>query len=134
MVERETGLEPATFSLARRRSTTELLPPAPPYPIAEVGPGLHYTDGFAEKKAPGTPGLWLSLSNNRSAAGYRLRKKRNQISASATTHQTQSNVSSLPPVNNRLPFRYARGESSLGIGLRLETGGGRPYNTCVTPT
>ena len=26
-VERETGVEPATFSLARRRSTTELLPP-----------------------------------------------------------------------------------------------------------
>ncbi len=25
-LERETGLEPATFSLARRRSTTELLP------------------------------------------------------------------------------------------------------------
>ncbi|GEM_PF-932735 len=25
-MERETGLEPATFSLARRRSTTELLP------------------------------------------------------------------------------------------------------------
>jgi hypothetical protein len=29
-MERETGLEPATFSLARRRSTTELLPPARP--------------------------------------------------------------------------------------------------------
>src|SRR5690606_19059224 len=27
-VERKTGLEPATFALARRRSTTELLPPA----------------------------------------------------------------------------------------------------------
>ena len=27
-LERETGLEPATFSLARRRSTSELLPPA----------------------------------------------------------------------------------------------------------
>jgi len=26
LMERETGLEPATFSLARRRSTTELLP------------------------------------------------------------------------------------------------------------
>ncbi len=29
VLERETGLEPATFSLARRRSTTELLPPTP---------------------------------------------------------------------------------------------------------
>ena len=45
LLERETGLEPATFSLARRRSTSELLPLAVP----------HYTEGPDEKKARGIP-------------------------------------------------------------------------------
>src|SRR2546422_5977080 len=45
-MERETGLEPATFSLARRRSTTELLPLAFITHSTRVRPGYlgtHYT-------------------------------------------------------------------------------------------
>src|SRR3990170_1730307 len=56
LLERETGLEPATFSLARRRSTSELLPPAR-LPLIIVG-------SFRRKKPRDFPGrCWSHASD-----------------------------------------------------------------------
>ena len=77
-MERETGLEPATFSLARRRSTTELLPPAPE-DLFGLRTVLHYKEMPAKKKAPGSPGLCIH-SPKQDYQPYVWRKKNHQMS------------------------------------------------------
>ncbi len=88
-VERETGLEPATFSLARRRSTSELLP--------LDSPSIILTRRGRKKTRPEQDPVHHAV--------HGLRKKRNQISKTTTTHPTQSTAS--PPFMVRVMRRAA---------------------------